>query len=209
MAVWCCIPRSCRGHDNSKSRLVKATGATMAITASMLSGLKLLSVDKILSSKDLLTIRYSPQYSSQPSPAYAPFSLMVGFPSFPSGSADPSQGLACKIKAFAQDISKDPGIFSVVVVGRADRQDLSPRARLRYASNWGLAQQRGICIERILAAYIAPAKILVNNAGPLFTTDTRPSRAWEPDRAVTIIVQGIGGSHPWTQFIENGQWSKH
>lgn len=193
----------------AESKLAKATGATLAVTASLLSGAKLLSVDKILTTKNLFTVHYAPSYGEPTSyrPASASFARRIYLPAFPSGSATPRSQLQCATETLGHALAEDPSVSRITVLGAADRQELSSRARQHYASNWALAQQRGRAIQQLLEhAAVSPVRILVLNSGPLRTDAS--SQEWEYDRRVSLLIEGNGTPQSWASSISSeGTWS--
>lgn len=193
----------------AQSNLGKAAGVALALSAPLLTGMKLLSVDKLLSAHSLFSLHYHGRPAQEVAHELAPFSTSVSFPAFPSGTAQPQPALQCAMDTLAAEIARDRDLHLVLVVGRADRQELSLTARGRYATNWGLAQQRGDFFAGVLRSRGLPAaKLIVTTAGPLHTKNAQPNSEWDDDRRVSIFVQGQGSVHSWTEKIgRGGVWS--
>jgi hypothetical protein len=227
--VLLCVP-------SWKGRL--AGGLCLAL--SLLSGAKILPVEKIFSLEDITLLSYTRNHSPPPN-GYSfqtlsvavenmvvskfpwgkmveprpqpppPFFHSITLPPFESGSAEPDQHLCCALRTLARHLAEDPHLSSIIVVGRADRRELRPTARRKYATNWGLAQQRAACVERVLRAmHVKPENMLVITAGPLLTSHSMPAAALDPDRTVTLLITGSGSTreHSWVEAIERnaGQW---
>jgi len=125
--------------------------------------------------------------------ALQPFSLTLTLPPFESGSAEASEKLLSKIHSLADALVSAKTVSSIVLVGRADKRELKPEVRHKYASNWGLAQQRAVFVQQVLSnMMVPPGKILATTAGPLYTSDSTPPALLENDRAVSVYISGYG-----------------
>jgi hypothetical protein len=174
--------------------------------------LKLLSVDKLFSTKDLLAIHYAPNFAPAETENHvsSQYTATLELPPFPSGSAETDERLQCAVRLLGSELTTEDGLTATQIIGRADRQELSPGARRRYASNWALAQQRAVRIEVLLGpALRANVQVALGTAGPVFTSSPVRDASWDRDRAVTIILRGSGKlSDSLRQQIADINWSK-
>lgn len=153
----------------------------------------------------LATVMITNVWSATPknNPAeIVPFAFSLRLPPFESGSAELSPDLSIALSSLAKHLAADKEITSVVVVGRADRQELGAELKRKYATNFHLARQRGANLKQVLGKLgVAPSKITVTSAGPLLTSKDVSGNQIECDRAASVFIAGIGSSHPWTGQI--------
>jgi outer membrane protein OmpA-like peptidoglycan-associated protein len=230
----------------SPSRGRQIAGASL-LTLSLLSGLKILPIDSIISMEDLTLVRVSRNHSpplegyslqtlslavenmvlaqfpwdkvqipAPPLPPVPPVSRVppppffhsITLPPFQSGSAELDNDLRCALCTLARSLAEDEHLSSIIVVGKADRRELRPTARRKYATNWGLAQQRAMCVEKALRAIrVKTENILVITAGPVLTLHSMPATGLNTNRAVTVLIAGSGTKqeHPWTEAFERNK----
>jgi hypothetical protein len=105
--------------------------------------------------------------------------------------------LICALSVIASDLAKSASNLTYIEIqAAADRQEMRPETRRRYASNWALAQQRGACVLRILRQNgVPPDRMRITNAGPLYTAGRLLPEDLARDRSVQISV-GVDGAEP-------------
>jgi hypothetical protein len=196
----------------SESRAAKAIGGALLLSAPLLSGMKLFTIERFVVEK-LISLEIGsrpppPPVNSPKLERPKPFSFTLTLPPFESGSAEPGNRLRCSLHTLARDLAEDTSIASIVVMGRADRRELRPAARRKYATNWSLAQQRGACVQEVLTKRnVSPAKIMVTTAGPVHIS-WDPKAVLDQDRAVSIFIHADGDTHPWVSRVsKSGEWS--
>lgn len=202
----------------AKSSTAQVAGAVTVMTASLLAGLKLLSVEKVFESKNLLSVQYSP-YVGSPSespggtPARAWVPIAVHLPPFDSGAAEPDKPLREAIESLATELASDKGVISVTIVGRADRRELLPCLQSRFGTNWALAQRRADSVRQIFEkASIQGEEIIAVAAGPVLTEGLNGDieSQLEDDRSVTVYVSRdvTATAKPWLDTAKNngGEW---
>ena len=132
----------------------------------------------------------NPRHQSETS---TPFTMSTSLPPFKPGTAETNERLRLTLHDLGGALASTRKISRVVVVGRADRQELTYKGRRKYASNWGLAQQRAAYVEGALVELkVPPDKIIVTTAGPRYTTASESAELLEQDRMVTVLVSGEG-----------------
>ena len=227
----------------SPSRGRQIAGASL-FNLSLLSGLKILPIDSIVSMEDLTLVcatwNHSPplegyslqtlslavenvvlaqfpwdkvQIPAPPVPLVAPvppppFFHSIILPPFQSRSAELDNDLRCALCTLARSLAKDEHLSSIIAVGKADRRELRPTARRKDTANWGLAQQRAVCVEKALRAMrVKTENILVITAGPVHTLHSMPATGLNTDRAMTVLIAGSGTKqeHPWTEAFERNE----
>jgi outer membrane protein OmpA-like peptidoglycan-associated protein len=140
-----------------------------------------------------------------PSQRAPSFRFALSLPSFPQGTANPDEQLRCVIDTLGRDLANDPELSSIVIVGRADKRELRPAVRRQYASNWGLAQQRGACVQqKLLKSGVDASKVLATTAGPLHTNQLSSRDLLAQDRSVSLLITGTGEKHEWTTGLVQG-----
>lgn len=155
----------------------------------------------------------SEQPPAGPSQRAPSFRFALSLPSFPQGTANPDEQLRCVIDTLGRDLAGDSELSSIVIVGRADKRELRPTVRRQYASNWGLAQQRGACVQqKLLKSGIDANKVLATTAGPLHTSRLSSRDLLARDRSVSLLITGTGEKHEWAaglvQGVEYGKCDK-
>ncbi len=193
---------------NAPTRAVRAAGYTLAATGSILGGAKLLSIDRLISAKTLLSVQVTRYEQSKQRIDPPRVSFAVRLPPFTTGSARPDRELQCAIETLASAVAADRKIESVIVVGRADKRNLNGTTRAAYATNWGLAQQRAEAITgALVAAGVEHAKIATTSAGPTLTSLKASDDSLAADRAATVVVYAAAGDHSWSRKIKSsGEW---
>lgn len=212
LTVMACLGAGLALLLRAKSNAGRAIGIGLLATAPLVSGTKFVLVEKFgfsphveitASAKD----KPKPEASGQP-PAPEPpalFSFTMALPSFPEGSSTPDAKLRCVLHTLARDLAADPELSSIVVVGRADKRELKPLTRRKYASNWGLAQQRSACVQQVLTRTgLTPNKVLATIAGPVHTNSATSDGLLAKDRSVTVFVNGSGTKHSWSEGLSQG-----
>jgi flagellar motor protein MotB len=185
----------------------KTAGWVLLATGSVLSGVKLLSVDKLISAKTLLSIQVT-RYADAPKNRSAQaITIVFRLPPFPTGTAVPGAELRCAIEALSRDLAADH-ISSVLIVGRADHRRLRRRVRDTYATNLGLAQQRAEAVAAaLIAAGVEHSIVRTSLAGPVLTAVPPLEGGLAADRAATIMVTTSAGDHHWAKKITGaGEW---
>lgn len=85
-----------------------ATGIALVATGSLLGGAKLLSVDKLISAKTLLSVQYT-RVSDRPATVFSPVTYVIRLPSFTTGSAKTHPDLQGGHKVGSDPRSSEPG----------------------------------------------------------------------------------------------------
>lgn len=191
----------------SKTRIGRYVGGSLILSASLLSGLKILNIEKMISIGEVtgVKVHLPEKIDIGKRPAYT---LSVRLPPYQTASASPSSRMICATRTVARALAKNAGLHTVVVITAADRRELRPEVRREFASNWALAQQRGANIAAILARQVPPgAAILVTNAGPTNTSGILDENRLSQDRTPVIQVSGFGAPSKELQSIEEANWN--
>jgi hypothetical protein len=187
----------------------KTLGIGLLATAPLISGTKFVLVEKFSPEIKIAwpESKSRPPADERPTAEKLPpqFSFTLTLPPFPQGSNTPDSNLRCVLHTLARDLATDLELSSVVVVGRADKRELKPGSRRKYATNWGLAQQRSACVQQVLVRTgIASSKVLATTAGPLHTHESASAELLAKDRSATLFVSGNGGQHKWSEGLTQG-----
>ena len=193
----------------SNTRAGRYTGGALILTASLLSGLKILNVEKLVAINEAVGIHLPPPAGSGGADTrqHDSYSLSIPMPPFASASAAPTPLMLCALRRVSAEVTTMQGLFSVVVVARADRQELKPAMRKLYSSNWALAQQRGIAIEKLLAPGLPPgASVQVANSGPINTSGPADPDLMELDRSPSLQFSGFGAAPEALRVLQRIEW---
>jgi hypothetical protein len=193
------------------SKVAQGTGTALILGGTLISGLKLLSVDKIFETKELFSFEWTPEYHSpdgaNPPSNQASAVIEVQFGAFPDGGVEPDKMLHRRVASFAAKVASEPAVVAVRIVGRADRRELRRDVRKNFGTNWALAQQRADCVERVFRSNGVPPHMLVSmTAGPLYTRGFSTPAQMERDRETTAIVTVRGPTPAWLAKAARTYW---
>lgn len=182
-------------------------GGSLILTASVLSGLKILNIEELISIKEITGIKLQTEsIINDNNPTI--YSLSISVPAFPTASTTPTPQMLCAIKKVGTELSIKNGVFLVNVLGGADKRELTPKTKAIFSSNWALAQQRGIAVQQILAPYIpVGVGLQVSNYGPKNTTLNSDTSLLELDRVPSIQLTGVGIPPENITKLQNISWS--
>jgi hypothetical protein len=177
----------------SKSRYGRYVGGSLVLTASVLSGLKILSIEKFISIGEVTGVKWTPASPGATPPSRPAYTLTFRLPPYAAASAAPSSTMLCAARKIGAALRDSDGLHTIVVVASADRRDLLPQAKRAFGTNWALAQQRGAAIAGALARY-APAGVamLVTNSGPSNTSGQLDEDRLSQDRVPIVQASGFG-----------------
>ena len=191
----------------SKTKIGRYVGGSLILLASLLSGLKILNIEKAISIGEITGVKLHLPEKIEIAQRPA-FTVSVRLPPYQTASATPSARMTCAIQKVASALAKNTGLHTVVVIAAADRRELRPEVRREFASNWALAQQRGANIATMLARQVPPgAAILVTNAGPANTSGNIDENRLSQDRTPLIQASGFGVPSKELQVIESADWN--
>lgn len=189
------------------SKAAAGAGIGLLTLGSVTATAKLLSIDKMWSTDAIVKINHTSGKSSSEQQAPAT-TFIMRLPPFATGTAVPDSQIRCAAETLGSALKNDPGIVSIVVVGRADRRNVRNNAHKLYASNWGLAQQRAEGVAASLVSQgVGSRRVSTAVAGPVLTAIEPTENALAADRAVSVTVHAVGAIHEWTDKITSGgEW---
>jgi flagellar motor protein MotB len=206
---------------STTSKLARSIGVALVATAPFVSGLTFLKIEKPrIKVERLFDYIAGKKYEENHRPPIIPITLVNGgkpaisqpftailtSPPFPSGSAVPDERLSCFLQRLATELASTSSVNSITIEATADRRELRPDTRRQYGSNWALAQQRGICVSRVMLEHSFPReKIFVTNAGPLHTSGPIIDADLESDRSVSVFVSGNGERPEWLNGLKTDE----
>lgn len=179
----------------SKVKIGPYIGGSLILTASLLSGLKILNIEKLVSINEVTGIKIQGEYKreigqDQRRPVYT---VTIPLPPFPTASTTPTPLMLCALRKIGAELPQADGIFSVNILAGADKRELKSKTKMQFSSNWALAQQRGAVVQRVVAPHLPTgAALLVSNSGPQNTGIDADAGLLEIDRAPTLQLTGFG-----------------
>lgn len=182
----------------TKLRSTKALGGALILLATAPSAFTFLKVENLISLKPTINLDGSISISKLDQPEFHRVSIVL--PPFDSGTADPDPTIRCAVNAVVEAMFEAQSRPHVLITGKADRVELKPATKAKYATNWGLAQQRAAAVFELLSkAGVEDDHLFLSNAGPIHTSLEDSSRLFL-DRSITLTIQTVG--QPSKRLIE-------
>jgi hypothetical protein len=113
----------------------------------------------------------------------------IPLPPFATASDEVTKSQKCGIAWVGQILKNAPEVHEIAIQSSADRRELLPAVKKKFASNFGLSRKRAESVVTLLISLGIPkTKLVILNVGPKNTEDSSSSIALEKDRIVLLRV---------------------